>query len=114
MEMKFRDGDYVPNVWGGFETVSGADELMQRLLFKLTARRGAFPFLPELGSRLYLLAREKPSTRKSAAEMYVREALSDESDITLLNLELTEDGDGFLLKMSFEYEGEELTLSVSV
>ena len=59
MELMLRDGDYVPDGAGGLRTVEGADALLQQVLFRLQARRGGLPFLPELGSRLYLLTREK-------------------------------------------------------
>lgn len=60
MELRLEQGDYVPNGAGGFQRLEGAEALLQRVLFRLTARRGQFPFLPELGSRLYQLGREKP------------------------------------------------------
>ena len=60
MALLLRGGDYVPDEMGGLRTVEGAEEVLQRVLFQLQARRGSFPFLPELGSRLYLLPREKP------------------------------------------------------
>ena len=55
MELRLEQGDYVPNGAGGFQRLEGAEALLQRVLFRLTARRGQFPFLPELGSRLYAL-----------------------------------------------------------
>ncbi len=67
MERVIINGDYVPDGGGGLKTVSGGEEVLARVLFRLTARRGALPFLPQLGSRLYELAREKPSARQSLA-----------------------------------------------
>ena len=55
-ELLLRDGDYVPDGQGGLRRAEGTDGLLQRVLFQLSARRGSFPFLPELGSRLYALA----------------------------------------------------------
>ena len=75
MELRLEQGDYVPNGAGGFQRLEGAEALLQRVLFRLTARRGQFPFLPELGSRLYQLGREKPSAREALALQYVTEAL---------------------------------------
>ena len=63
MALLLKDGDYVVDERGGLRTVEGAQDLLQRVLFRLQARRGSFPFLPELGSRLYLLPREKPGGR---------------------------------------------------
>lgn len=60
---KLRNGDYVPDGVGGFATASGAEAVLERVYFLLTARRGKFPLLPEVGSRLYQIFREKPSAR---------------------------------------------------
>ena len=51
---------------------------MEQVLFRLTARRGTFPFLPELGSRLWQLGQLPAARRQSAAEQYVAEALAAE------------------------------------
>ena len=59
MELKLRDGDYVPDGAGGFVRCAGAEGVLQRALFLLTCRRGAFALLPDVGSRLYTLAGEK-------------------------------------------------------
>lgn len=64
MELKLRNGDYVPDGVGGLKRVEGREALLQRVLFKLTARRGAFPFLPELGSRLWQLGKAPPPSSR--------------------------------------------------
>ena len=58
MELKIKDRDYVADGMGGLVRVSGWDELLERVLFKLSVRRGSFSLLPELGSKLHLLRRE--------------------------------------------------------
>ena len=75
MENLLRDGDYVPNGFGGFTRLYGTQEVLARALFRLTCRRGSFPFLPELGSRLQELGREKPSAREAAAKSFCASAL---------------------------------------
>lgn len=62
MELKIKDRDYVADGMGGLVRVSGWDELLERVLFKLSVRRGSFSLLPELGSKLHLLRREKAET----------------------------------------------------
>ena len=47
MENLLRDGDYVPNGFGGFTRLYGAQEVLAKALFKLTCRRGSFPFLQD-------------------------------------------------------------------
>ena len=69
MENLLRDGDYVPNGFGGFTRLYGTQEVLARALFRLTCRRGSFPFLPELGSRLQELGREKPSAREAGKDL---------------------------------------------
>ena len=70
MELKLKNGDYVPDGMGGLQRVNGHEELLQRVLFCLTARRGMFPFGETLGSRLWQLGRLLPSQRQAAAEQY--------------------------------------------
>ena len=53
MELKIKNGDYIPDGLGGFVTVQGTEKLLQRALLKLTARRGVFPFMEDFGSRLW-------------------------------------------------------------
>lgn len=60
MELQLENRDYVPDGHGGVTGLRGMEALLARTLFRLTAHRGALPFLPELGSRLYQLRRAKP------------------------------------------------------
>ena len=55
METKLINGDYVANGLGGVVRCKGDEALLARVLYRLTARRGQFPPMPALGSRLYLL-----------------------------------------------------------
>lgn len=75
MTAKIQTGDYVPDGRGGFCRLEGREGLLAEALFRLSCRRGAFPFLPELGSRLYRLPAEKPSARLMAARQYAAQAL---------------------------------------
>ena len=94
MELKMRNGDYVPDGIGGEKRAVGTEELLARALFRLSVRRGSFPFLPELGSELHLLGREKPSARRAAAKQYAAAALAEESALTVEDVERTECGEG--------------------
>ena len=109
MEPKLSNGDYIPDGLGGIVRCSGADALLERVLFRLTAHRGQFPFLPQLGSRLYLLGRERPSERLSAAWQYAAEALSEE-DVSITDLALNPAGEGRIeLAIHMDYEETELS-----
>ena len=78
MELKLENGRYVPGAAGGLETVSGREETLQRILMRLQAKKGAFPPLPDYGSRLHTLGTVKPSAREAAAKQFVFEALEGE------------------------------------
>ena len=79
MELKLQSGDYVPDGAGGLLRVEGREALLQRVLFRLAARRGAFPFLPERESRLWQPGGNPPAQRQSSAVEYGAEALTGEA-----------------------------------
>lgn len=107
LELKLADGKYILGTYQALERISEIEELLQRVVMKLKARRGAFVPLPEYGSRLHLISQEKPSNRCSAARGYVLEALADEKELELDTLELVSGTDGEAkLSLSFTYKGE--------
>lgn len=116
MELRLAKGDYVPDtdIGTGFLTVSDMDELLQRVLYKLTVRRGSFPFLPELGSNLWLLYREKKSNRLSAAYQYVMQALADETSVHVENVTVLETDDGLKVDVKLAYNGESALITVEI
>ena len=91
MALQIKDGDYIPH-GGLLRRLWGDEAMLQRVLFRLTARRGSFPFLPDLGSRLYQLGRVPKAGRLSAARQYVAEALAEEKDLTVEDVKLSEEG----------------------
>ena len=112
MELKIRNGDYVSDGAGGLQRVSGTEELLQRVLFRLTARRGGFAPLPTLGSELHLLGREKPGNRLTAAKKYVAEALDGETGVTVEDVSISYGGEMSSLLVKLRYEGEALEVTV--
>lgn len=110
MELLIREGDYVPDGLGGFVRRRGAEEVLQRVLFRLTARRGGLPFLPQLGSRLHLVLREKPVARQALAQRYVAEALEQERDVQVTGVSLTQDGGRGTLTVRLNWQGESLSV----
>ena len=86
MELKLVNGDYLPDGRGGLEQAE--EEILQRALSRLTARRGSFPFLPEFGSRLCLLGAVASLARETAAERYVTEALAPETALRVEQVRL--------------------------
>lgn len=113
MELLIQNGDYAPDGKGGFKRAQGSDELLQRVLFKLTARRGSFPFLPALGSEFYRLPREKPSAWNSLARQYAAQALEGE-ELTVEDVHVTPRDGGAAVELVLSAQGETLELTVEV
>ena len=107
-----RDGDYCPDGMGGFRQAGGAGEVLERVLFQLSARRGGFPLLPSVGSRLYLLTRAKPSARQALAAAYVAEALDGWEDLCVTDTRW--DGEQGLVTVLLTWQGEPLEAAVPV
>lgn len=114
MELKLINGDYVPDGKGGLCRQSGAQEVLSRVLYRLTARRGSMPFLPELGSRLHLVLRERPSVWQTLCAQYVAEALREEREAAVTSVELKRQGDGARLIIQLEWRGETLTAEMAL
>ena len=114
MELLLKNGDYRPDGKGGFVRVVGDEELLQRVLFKLTVRRGSFPLLPELGSRLFELLRYKERQRESLARQYVAEALKDEDNLTVEHVAVTPVSGGLRVKVFLKKHGSMLNVTVEV
>lgn len=114
MELRLRNGDYVPDGVGGLLRVEGREALLQRALFRLTARRGTFPFLPELGSRLWQLGAIPPAQRQAAAAQYAAEALEDEA-LAVESVELGPGAEGAMaLTVNCAWQGEPLPVTVEI
>ena len=115
MELELRDGDYVVN-GGRARRTEGREALLQRVLFRLTARRGQFPFLPEMGSRLYQLCRDgKPSARSALARQYTVQALESEEGLTVTDVQWTQlEGSRGHLQVYLEWQGEPLSVSLDI
>ncbi len=115
MELKIKDGDYAADGYGGLERVSGSGELLQRVLFRLRVRRGSFPFLPTLGSRLHQLGAQPRAQREAAAHAYVAEALSEEEDLVVEGVTLASGEDGQArLAVHLRWKGEALDAAVAL
>ena len=106
-------GDYAPDGSGGICRAGGMQGMLAEALFRLTCRRGSFPLLPELGSRLYALAQEKPAARNMTARQYAAEALSG-MDLEVADASVVELNENMArVRLSLKSKGEELTLEVT-
>ena len=108
---KLRNGDYVPDGAGGFAVADGAEGALERVYFLLTARRGRFPLLPEVGSRLYQIFREKPSARGALGASYAAEALAGERDLRVLGAAWDEGAQTLTVSVAWEDETLDVTLN---
>lgn len=113
MELLIRNGDYTPDGKGGFRRAQGSEELLQRALFRLTARRGSFPFLPELGSELYRLPGEKRSDWESLARQYAAQALQGE-DMTVTDVTVAPGEGGATVRVGLDCRGDAAAVTVEV
>lgn len=113
MELRLERGDYRPDGTGGMERADGERALLQRVIFRLTARRGAFPLLPKLGSQLHLLAREKPAARHSTAMRFVQQALEEEQ-VAVEQVTLEQEGDRMRVAVQLLWQGRSLGAQVTV
>jgi len=114
MELKLNQGDYVPDGAGGFVRCTGHQALLAEALYRLTARRGAFPLLPELGSRMHTLLREKPGAIPSAARQWAIEALQD-MDLTVTDVQVRPAGHELLeVLVHIDASGQRETVEVTI
>jgi len=113
MEILLRDGRYVPDGSGSFRTASGGEEILERALFKLAARRGGFTPWPAFGSRLYTLAGLKRSERESAARQFAAEALRGEG-LLVDDAAVTETAEGLSVRFLLRGEGVETYADIEI
>ena len=114
MEFLLRDGDYVPDGSGSLIKLTGPEEVLQRVLFRLTVRRGSFPLLPELGSELFRLGGEKPSARQALAAQYVAQALAEEPEVEVETVTFTETEDRGVVRAVLRWRGQSLQAGMEV
>ncbi len=114
MGLLLKQRDYVSDENGGVRVIQDGDELVGEVLFRLTARRGSFPFLPELGSRMYQLRREKPSNWESLARQYAVEALSGLGDVTVTGAAVSRTDDALWVTVELLWQGEALSVTAQL
>ena len=114
MSLLLQNRDYAPDGNGGVAVVQDGEELLGEVLFRLTARRGGFPFLPALGSRMHLLRRVKPSERESLALQYAVEALEDLTDVTVAGASVRQESGTFLVSVELLWQGTRLAVTAQL
>lgn len=114
MSLLLHHRDYVPDGNGGVAVAQDGEELLGEVLFRLTARRGSFPFLPALGSRMHLLRRVKPSERESLALQYAVEALEDLADVTVTGVSVRQESGAFWVSVELLWQGTRLDVTAQL
>lgn len=104
--------DYAPDGAGSVASAEGGNHILNDILFRLTARRGGFTLLPELGSRMYLLPSAKPSQRAALARQYAAEALADLPDVTVNDAAVTLSEQGLLIRVELIRQGRALSVEL--
>lgn len=84
------NGDYIVR-GGGIARAKGCEAAFHNALYRLQCRRGSFPFLRNLGSRLWQLGRERPADRQAAAREFCAEALQG-SGVSARNVCVRDEG----------------------
>ena len=114
MELTMENGGYVSGKNGRLKTVSGEEEKAQRIMMRLIAHRGAFPLMPEFGSRLYTLTGTKNSEIRQLAVQYISEALESESGVSISDIEAQRSGDELTLEISLSVDGDHVTVKTVI
>lgn len=112
MSILLENRDYVPDGTGSVRSVEGAEAVLSEALFRLTARRGGFAPLPELGSRMYLLRNEKPSRRPALARQYAAEALAGLDEVSVTDAAVTAGGGAVHIRVELAWQGQPLTVEL--
>ena len=114
MSLLLQDRDYVPDGNGGVAVVQDGDELLGEVLFRLTARRDSFPFLPGLGSQMHLLRRAKPSEWENLALQYAVEALEDLTEVTVTGASVRQESGALWVSVELLWQGTRLAVTAQL
>ena len=114
MSLLLQNRDYAPDGNGGVAVVQDGDELLGEVLFRLTARRDSFPFLPTLGSRMHLLRRAKTSEQKNLALQYAAEALEDLTEVTVTDASVQQEDGALQVSVELLWQGTRLAVTAQL
>lgn len=109
MALLMKDGDYAVRD-GGLAATEAGESMINEVLFRLVARRGSFPFLPELGSGLYRLREEKPGDWPTLARQYAAQALEGLEGLSVTGAEVRQEGDRLWVAVELSWNGAPLNV----
>ena len=114
MSLLLKERDYAADGNGGVTVVRDGDALVNEVLFRLTARRGSFPFLPELGSRMGQLRREKPSAWETLARQFAAEALGGMDGVTVTGAAVRREQDALMVTVELLWQDTLLSVTAQL
>ena len=114
MSLLLQNRDYADDGNGGVAEARDGDEVLGEVLFRLAARRESFPFLPELGSRMHLLRRVKPSEREALALQYAVEALEGLTEGTVTGASVRQKDGAFRVSVELLWQGTRLAVTAQL
>ena len=112
MDTLLTHGDHATDARGIPVSITGTDELLQRVLLRLIVRRGSFKYDKDLGSELYRLSRDTSSATRRAALSYVREALSTLPQLSVVDVDIRTERERMLITVELSYEGSRYLLEI--
>ncbi len=111
MSLLLNERDYAADGNGGVAVVRDGEAMVNEVLFRLTVRRESFPFLPELGSRMGQLRRERPSAWGALARQYAVEALAGLDGVTVTGAAVRREQDGLMVTVELMWQGTALSVT---
>ena len=114
MSLLLKDRDYAADGNGGVAVGRDGEALLNEVLFRLTARRESFPFLPELGSRMGELRREKPSAWEVQAKQFAVEALDGLEGVTVTGAAVRQEREALMVSVELLWQGEALSVTAQL
>lgn len=114
MSLLLRERDYAADGNGGVAVARDGEELLGEVLFRLTARRESFPFLPGLGSRMHQLRREKPSAWNALAGQFAVEALEGLPDVAVAGAAVRREQDALTVEVELLWQGTRLSVTAQL
>lgn len=115
MDTLLYNGDFAVDGRGYPIPCTGAQELLQQALIRLTVQQGCFDYDPSLGSRLYTLKSNGRDLEARALEL-VKEALLDMPRLTPVGVEASSENNGENLRLTvlLQMSGQRAQLEVTV
>lgn len=114
LKLNFEGRDLARGPQGWPVPIEGVEEEAQRLMLRLTMRRGSFRLDPELGSRLYAMPRGDTARMERFAAEAIEEALTDLPEVRLDGLSCRYDAeeDRAFVDCRFVWRGQNIDLTV--